>query len=106
MNLTNEEKKEIGDAASAMMQTFCEFRLAEDRLNTANTLSGNLAQIRIPDEIMKNALSPYAESFKNAQEKFFDVLGIPLSNKEFWGWYKNQPPSMEQLKRKYKEVLG
>ena len=106
MNLTNEEKKKIGDAASAMMQAFCEFRLAEDRLNIANSLSGNLAQIRLPDELIKNALAPYVGVFKEMQWKFFDALGIPLTNKEFLDWYSKQPPSMEQLKHKWKEVMG
>lgn len=106
MNLTNEEKKQIGDAASAMMQALCEFRLAEDRLNIANSLSGNLAQIRLPDELIKNALAPYVGVFKEMQYKFFDVLEIPLTNKDFWDWYNKQPPSMEQLKHKWKAVMG
>lgn len=96
MDMTNEEKKNIGDAASAMMQAFCEFKLAEDRLQVASTLSGNLAQIRLPDELIRAALVPYIEEFKKCQEKFFDALGVPLSNKEFWEWNKKQPPIIEQ----------
>ena len=39
MNLTNDEKLKIGNAASEMMSSFCELRLAEDRLRIASTLS-------------------------------------------------------------------
>ena len=96
--LTNEEKKTIGDAATEMMQAFCAFRIAEEKLRVVNTLSGNLAQVIMSDEMFKNALDPYARQFKEMQNRFFDALGIPLTNKEFWDWYRKQPPSMEQLK--------
>ena len=99
MQITNEEKKKIGDAASAMMSAFCEFRLAEDRLGTASILSGKLAGIRLPEELMMNAIAPYAEAFKVRQKEFFDALGIGEDNKEFWEWHKQQPPGMDELKR-------
>lgn len=106
MNLTNEEKKNIMDAASEMMRSFCEFHLAEDRLNIANSLSSRMANIKFPDELTGNALAPYAAAFKEMQCKFFDSLGIPLTNNEFWDWYNKQPPSIDQLKQKRKEVIG
>lgn len=106
MNLTNEERKNIMDAASEMMRSFCEFHLAEDRLNIANSLSSRMANIKFPDELRGNALAPYAEAFKEMQCKFFDSLGIPLTNNEFWDWYNKQPPSMDKLKQKWKEVIG
>lgn len=106
MTLTNEEKKNIGDAASAMMSAFCEFRLAEDRLRIASTLSGNLADIHLPDELIINAIAPYAEAFKARQKDFFDALGIGEDNKEFWEWHEKQPPSMDELKRKSDRICG
>lgn len=104
MNLTNEEKKNIGDAASAMMSAFCEFRLAEDRLGTASTISGKLAGIRLPEELMMNAIAPYAEAFKERQKEFFEALGIGEENKEFWEWHKQQTPSMDELKKSIREL--
>ena len=100
MQITNEEKKNIGDAASAMMSAFCEFRLAEDRLRIAFTLSGNLADIHLPDELMMNAIAPYAEAFKSRQKDFFEALGIGEDNKEFWEWHEKQAPGKDGLKRK------
>ena len=106
MNLTYEEQKKIGDSATDMMQAFCEFRLAEERLSIVNTLSGNIVQVSIPDEMFKNALDPYARQFKKMQDRFFESLGIPISNKEFWDWYNKQPPSIEQLKKRCQETKG
>ena len=100
MNLTNEEKKKIGDAATAMMQSFCEFKIAEDRLNVANSLSSNLVHIQLPKDILDSALNQYLDAFKQKQLEFFDALDIGLGNKNFWDWYDNQSPSMEDLKRK------
>ncbi len=52
MTLTNEEKKKIADAAAQMMQTFCEFKLAEDRLATMNNLcSPSTAAFSLADTI-------------------------------------------------------
>lgn len=105
MQITNEEKKHIGDAASAMMSAFCEFRLAEDRLSTASTLSGNLAGIRLPSGLMMNAIAPYAEAFKARKKEFFEALGIGEDNKEFWEWHKQQQ-IMEELKSKPESTCG
>ena len=106
MNLTNEEKGRIVNAANAMMVAFFEFRNARNRLDIANTIAGNLAQIRIPDNLLEGVLEPYEKVFKEMQEHFFDVVGIPKMDKEFWDWYKRQPPSIEQLKHKWKEVVA
>ena len=100
MNLTNEEKKKIGDSVTAMMQAFCEFKMAEDRLKIANDLSANLVKIKLPDDIINAILKNYLDSFKQKQLEFFDALGISFDNKEFWDWYDKQPPSMDELKKK------
>lgn len=95
MKLTNEEKKRIGDAATIMMQAFCEFKMAEDRMSTASTICGNLAGIAIPKDVFVAGIKPYADSFINAQKVFREELGVGDDNTEFWEWNKKQPPSME-----------
>ena len=95
MNLTNEEKKRIADAATIMMQTFCEYRMAEDRLNIMRSLVGNVLQMRLGDEILQAALTPYMERMRTAQKEFFDALGIGEDNKEFWEYNA----SVEQNRR-------
>lgn len=100
MNLTNDEKLKIGNAASEMMSSFCELRLAEDRLRIASTLAGSLAEIRLPKKLVDNALVPYINAFKDKQEKFFEVVGMSHSNEDFWNWYDKQPPTMDELRKK------
>lgn len=84
MNLTNEEKKRIADAATTTMQAFCELRMAEDRLRTMNGLVGSILHMGMDKGMMEMALLPYVERMKKSQVEFFKVLGIEESNKEFW----------------------
>ena len=84
MDLTNEEKKKIADAATLLMQVFCEYRMAEDRLNMMNLLSGSLMKMALPEELIKNALAPFMTRFQLAKTSFFENLGIGEDNKEFW----------------------
>lgn len=94
MQATFEEKNRIGDAAIAMMQAYCTLRIAEDRLNHIGNLAGQLLKLNLfdngqtagGDDVRKIVLSPYVESFKDAQMEFFNSLGVGLDNKEFWEW--------------------
>ena len=106
MNLTNEEKKRIGDAATAMMQAFCELKMAEDRLNIASSLSSKLVQIHLPNDVLNGALIRYVDAFKQKQNDFFETLGIGVGNKDFWEWYDRQLPSMDELTGKFKGIKG
>lgn len=96
MTLTNEEKKKIADAAAQMMQTFCEFKLAEDRLATMNNLSGHLINMSLDDKTMQATILPYFGQFKKKQEEFFSLMGIQEDNKEFWEY--SQKVDKEKLR--------
>lgn len=84
MQLTNEEKKRIADAATMMLQTFCEYKIAEDRLRTMNTMMGKALEMGLPSEMVEAALVPYRGRVEAAQRGFFETLGIGEGNKEFW----------------------
>lgn len=88
MELTNEERKAIGDAAVKMMQTLCECKLAEDRLEVARSLARRMAGVEVPGEAMEGAVSAYREKFATARAEFFEALGIGAGNEEFWEWYR------------------
>ena len=84
MNLTNEEKKAIADSATMLMQRFCEYQMAQDRLKTMNGFVSNNLHMQLNTEMIDSALAPYIERMKKAQMEFFMTLGIEESNKDFW----------------------
>lgn len=84
MELTNEEKKAIADSATMLMQRFCEYQMAQDRLGTMNGFVSNLLHMQLDKEMIDSALAPYIERMKKAQMEFFRTLGIEESNKDFW----------------------
>lgn len=106
MQLEKEDKKKILDAASDMMGAFSEMRVAVERMKIFHTIAGNLAGIQFPADVVKSGLNPFEEAFRKARERFCTLIGVGSDDKEFWEWYDSQPPSMEQLKHKKKEVMG
>lgn len=102
MNLTNEEKKKIADSATYLMQAFCEFRMAEDRLKTMNNLIGKVLDMGFNKEMSSAALSPYLEHLKEAQKNFFEILGIGEDNKEFWRY--NSQVEHERFEKEHLET--
>jgi hypothetical protein len=84
MNLTNEEKKAIADSATMLMQRFCEYQMAQDRLKTMNEFVSNQLHMQLDREMIASALAPYGERMRKAQMEFFMTLGIEESNKDFW----------------------
>lgn len=90
MELTNEEKKTIADAATLMMQTFCEYKMAEDRLSIMSNLSIGLIRVGLDKEAMERALQPYFERLRESRKSFFESLGIGEDNKKFWEWSRQE----------------
>lgn len=97
MNLTNEEKKRIADSATYLMQAFCEYKMAEDRLNIMSSLAGTLLKMGFNNEMSSAALNPYMNRLKIAQKNFFDALEIGEDNKDFWQ-YNSQVESKRLAK--------
>lgn len=107
MELTNEEKKKIADAATLMMQTFCEYRMAEDRLSIMSNLSIGLIKVGLDKSATERALLPYFERLRESQKSFFGVLGIGEDNKEFWDWNRQEEEQMreEAIEKEQKQVV-
>lgn len=91
MELTNEEKKGVLDAAMELIVAHCTYRLAEDRFNTMNQLNGTFLQMGFDEKVKEAALKDYAQTIKDRQEKFFLSLGIKEGD-EFSKWIETQIP--------------
>ena len=104
MNITNEEKKRIGDSAAEMMLSYC-----EEHLHVAKKLGSSMAGIDLDGELLKSAITPFVLAFKQSQKKFFDALEIGDGHEDFWEWVKKyneeNPPSMEELKHHFDKTF-
>lgn len=109
MNITNEDKKRIGDSAAAMMLAYCDWKIAEEHLRVAKKLGSSMAGIDLDGELLKSAITPFVLTFKQAQKNFFDALEIGEGHDDFWEWVKKyneeNPPSMEELKHRFDKTF-
>ena len=87
-DLTNEEKKEIVDAVTKLLQTFYNLKVTEERLNSVSNMASNILKMTLDKNLIASVLSAHAERYNVAQEEFFKMFGMGSDNTAFWEYSK------------------
>ena len=95
MNLTKEEKYELANKATIMMQAYGTMLVAKSRVDILNNMSKSVLGIDPPVGMGEDAIEPFIGEFKEQQEKFWESIGITEGDSEFWEYCQQKDAEMK-----------
>ena len=83
MELTNEEKKKLFDAALELAKALATLHMATERLSMMSKLSERALAISLDEETMGLATMPFREAYGKAVDGFLSAMGVGGMNDPF-----------------------
>ena len=83
MELTNEEKKKLFDAALELAKSLATLHMATERLSMMSKLSERALAISLDEETMGLATMPFREAYGKAVDGFLSAMGVGGMNDPF-----------------------
>ena len=106
MELSNEEKKKLFNAALELGKALTTMCMAKERLTSMSNLSAKLLAIKMDEETIALATSKYEEAYGTAVEKFLFAMGVKDDNDPFRNYLEEQINKASETQKQKIEVVN